>query len=233
MFDRKNIIELIEKSIKNNEEISPFLFTASDLEKLNYEIWNFIEDIFLHFQQDKNNLFKLVDDKESIKVKDIRNYLERAFIKTDSLFQIFFIENIARLTEESWNAMLKFLEEPGIWNIVFLTNSWENKILETILSRVRHINAENSLLPVFDEKYYMYLENFYFEKDFYIFSYFYREKLEKEDYVLFLKTFIYFIEKNLVLWEYLDEIYDTLDQILSRPIVAKYHVDKILLKLKR
>lgn len=232
MFDTKNIIDSISLALEKNDEIAPFLFTWSDLEKLNYEVLEFISKLFLDFWVNKNNLFKISDNGETIKVKDIRFYLEKSFIKTDSLFQVFYIENVSRLTEERANAMLKFLEEPWVWNIVFLTNSWENKILETILSRVKLINTKENISSIYDEKYYMYLENFYFEKDFYIFSYFYREKLEKEDYILFLKTFLYFIEKNLVLVEFVDEIYDTLNQIISQPIVAKYHVDKILLKLQ-
>lgn len=231
-MQKEQIIAKIEESIKRREELSPFLFTGTDLEKLNYDISQLISDIFSHFGEDKNNLFKISDSPESIKVKDIRTYLERSFIKTNSIFQIFLIENISRFTEESSNAMLKFLEEPGFWNLVFLTNSGENKVLDTILSRVQHIQTWKTLLPIFDEKYYMFLENFYFKKDFYLFSYFYREKLEKDDYILFLQTFIYFIEKNLVLTEYIDLVYNTLNQIISQPVVAKYQVDKILLRLK-
>lgn len=231
-MQKELIISKIEESIKNREELSPFLFTWTDLEKLNYDVNQLISDIFIHFGEDKNNLFKISDSTESIKVKDIRIYLERSFIKTNSKFQIFLIENISRLTEESANAMLKFLEEPGFWNLVFLTNAWENKVLDTILSRVQQIQTWKTLLPFFDEKYYMMLENFYFRKDFYLFSYFYREKLEKDDYVIFLQTFIYFIEKNLVLTEYIELVYNTLNQIISQPVVAKYQVDKILIRLK-
>ncbi|MDD5213477.1 MAG: hypothetical protein PHG82_03560 [Candidatus Gracilibacteria bacterium] len=231
-MQKEQIIQKIEESIKNREELSPFLFTGTDLEKLNYDVSQLISDIFTHFGEDKNNLFKISDSSETIKVKDIRTYLERSFIKTNSIFQIFLIENISRLTDESSNAMLKFLEEPGFGNLVFLTNSGENKVLDTILSRVQHTVTGKTLLPVFDEKYYMFLENFYFEKDFYLFSYFYREKLEKDDYILFLQTFIYFIEKNLVLTQYIDLVYNTLNQIISQPVVAKYQVDKILLRLK-
>lgn len=231
-MQKELIISKIEESIKNREELSPFLFTWTDLEKLNYDVNQLISDIFVHFWEDKNNLFKISDSTESIKVKDIRIYLERSFIKTNSKFQIFLIENISRFTEESSNAMLKFLEEPGFWNLVFLTNAWENKVLDTILSRVQQIQTWKTLLPFFDEKYYMMLENFYFKKDFYLFSYFYREKLEKDEYVIFLQTFIYFIEKNLVLTEYIELIYNTLNQIISQPVVAKYQVDKILIRLK-
>lgn len=231
-MQKELIISKIEESIKNREELSPFLFTWTDLEKLNYDVNQLISDIFIHFWEDKNNLFKISDSTESIKVKDIRIYLERSFIKTNSKFQIFLIENISRFTEESSNAMLKFLEEPGYWNLVFLTNAWENKVLDTILSRVQQIQTWKTLLPFFDEKYYMMLENFYFRKDFYLFSYFYREKLEKDDYVIFLQTFIYFIEKNLVLTEYIELVYNTLNQIISQPVVAKYQVDKILIRLK-
>lgn len=232
MFNKSNIIDKIEKSIKNKEEISPFLFIWNDLEKINSDLENIIFQIFSHFWEDKNNFFKLKDDWNSIKVKDIRIYLERSFIKSNSLFQIFFIENISRFTDESANAMLKFLEEPWIWNIIFLTNSWENNILETIISRVQLIQISNNSQIFYDDKYFSMLENFVSNNDFYIFSYFYKEKLDKEDYVLFLKTLIYFIEKKLVFRELLDLVYETLNSIISQPIMPKYHVDKILLKLE-
>lgn len=128
--------------------------------------------------------------------------------------------------------MLKFLEEPWIWNIIFLTNSWENNILETIISRVQLIQISNNSQIFYDDKYFSMLENFVSNNDFYIFSYFYKEKLDKEDYVLFLKTLIYFIEKKLVFRELLDLVYETLNSIISQPIMPKYHVDKILLKLE-
>jgi len=94
------------------------------------------------------------------------------------------------------------------------------------------IHISNISHILYDEKYFDMLEKLAYNKDFYIFSYFYKEKLEKEDYVLFLKTLIYFIEKKLIFRELLDLIYETLNSIISQPIMPKYHVDKILLKLE-
>jgi hypothetical protein len=52
------------------------------------------------------------------------------------------------MTRESANSCLKFFEEPGIGNLIFLTNKSESGILDTILSRVTPIilDSQNSLL---------------------------------------------------------------------------------------
>jgi DNA polymerase III gamma/tau subunit len=62
----------------------------------------------------KNDIFIFKDSKEKIKVKDIKEFLEKVFITPSYIAQIFIIENISRMTEESANSCLKIFEEPPI-----------------------------------------------------------------------------------------------------------------------
>lgn len=103
------------------------------------------EQLLQQFQIDKNSLFVLEDTGESIKIEEIRKFLSSANEKPRFLFQVFIIENISRLTLQSANACLKFLEEPGFGNIIFLTNQSEAEVLDTILSRVQTIRSEKNL----------------------------------------------------------------------------------------
>jgi DNA polymerase III gamma/tau subunit len=52
------------------------------------------------------------DNNEKIKIQELRNFIAHSYIKSSYRFQVFLIENISRATLESFNASLKFLEEP-------------------------------------------------------------------------------------------------------------------------
>ncbi|NCO31472.1 hypothetical protein GW891_01280 [bacterium] len=47
-----------------------------------------------------------------MKIKEIKSFVEYSNSKSPFKFQIFFIENISRLTPTSSNSLLKFFEEP-------------------------------------------------------------------------------------------------------------------------
>jgi len=66
---------------------------------------------------------------------------------------------------ESANSCLKFLEEPSIGNIIFLTNTSESQILETILSRVQTINIFSSVKSEKNEFFYSLIDDFVSKKN--------------------------------------------------------------------
>ncbi|MDQ7009639.1 MAG: hypothetical protein Q9M94_05100, partial [Candidatus Gracilibacteria bacterium] len=127
--------KIIEK-IKKGEKLSPFLFIGQNIELLNLKVKEIIFDLFGEFEIPKVNLIKLEDNGENIKIQEIKEFIKKGDLGTPYKFQIFFIDNVSRMTLQSANSCLKFFEEPGIQNIIFLTNTGENGILETILSRV-------------------------------------------------------------------------------------------------
>ena len=229
-----DIIKQISEKIKKSEEISPFLFTGWNIEILNSKVEEVILELFLEFWIPKVNLIKLEDNWENIKIQEIKSFIKKWELGTPYKFQIFFIENISRLTLQSANSCLKFFEEPWIQNIIFLTNSWENWVLETILSRVQIINFNKIVLTPLKEEntfYFNLLDNYLKKRDSEIFSYFFRNKLEKFEYIDFLKNLILYSKKNLVFLDLIEEIDDDINLIEKNNVNAKNMVDKYLMKI--
>jgi len=232
-----NFLEKIKQSIKAGDEIAPVLFVWNDLWKVHFEINEIITELFSEFNVDKNSIYSLNDDWSNIKIEEIKNLLSKSFIWTSFKFQIFYIENISRLTIKASNALLKFLEEPWKWNIVFLSNLWENNILDTIISRVQIINIDSVNKNIKNLVYYELINDYLLKDDIRIFSYFYNEKLENNDYKNFLINLLYFIKENKSSLSYdiinlIDEITESINLIESNNLLWKYQVDRILLKIK-
>jgi len=129
----------INLAISNNKEIAPFLFLSDNLVKANLDVYNLAQDLFSEHKISKYNLIYLSDNWEKLKIDEARKLLNKANQKSPEWFQIFIIVNISRLNINSGNALLKFFEEPGVGNIILLTNAWENNILDTIISRVSKV----------------------------------------------------------------------------------------------
>lgn len=82
----------------------------------------------------------LADDGETIKIQTVRELLERINLSTQSRYKVVLIEDVARLTIEAANALLKTLEEPPS-NTIFIGTIRDVKgTLATIVSRMRVIN---------------------------------------------------------------------------------------------
>lgn len=221
----------IEKIQKTNI-FQPVLFLWNNKVKLDLEIDNIISSLFSYFEVDKNNIYTLKDNWETIKIEEIRNFILKANIKSNYKFQIFLIENISRLTLQSSNACLKFLEEPGEWNIIFLSNLWESQILDTILSRVVKINLYGDIIDKKDEFYYSMIKWFLNKDDLSLLYYFFDDKnKEKEDYKKFFNTFLFFIKENKVLIEFVDDIEKNIQLLEKWSISPKYLFDNFISKL--
>jgi len=223
----KNILN----QIKKGESLSPFLFTWQNTELLNLKVEKIIFELFEFFDVPKLNLIKLEDNWENIKISEIKEFIKKGDLWTPYKFQIFFIENVSRLTLQSANSCLKFFEEPWIQNIIFMTNSWENWILETILSRVQVINMW--MIKTIDKNDFFFnlLDNYFSKRDSEIFSYFFRNKLEKEELLDFLKNLILYAKKNFVFLDLIEEIDEDINLIIKNNVNAKGIVDKYLMRL--
>lgn len=228
----KALISKINEKIKLGEEISPFLFLWKNLEITNSiveetsklllkEYW--IPNVYLHI---------LRDDLESIKIKDIKDFISHWNNTVPYNFQIFFIENISRLTLAASNSLLKFFEEPWKQNIVFLSNNSESNILDTILSRVQIVELWWNSISRLSE-YYQWMIKWYlsWESDELV-SYFYRNKLEKNEYLEFLENLLIYARNNMSFIEFLEEINEDINLIKQNNLNARYITDKWLLKIK-
>lgn len=76
------------------------------------------------------------DERESIKIEDIRFLLGRAQLKSyEARTKVFIIRNIELMTMDAANALLKCLEEPAAETLMILTTSVLEANLDTIKSR--------------------------------------------------------------------------------------------------
>ena len=225
---KTNILE----KIKLEQEISPFLFIGENLELLNQKIENLAQEILEELNIPKINIFKLEDNSEIIKVKEIKDFLQITDSKTPYRLQIILIENFSRANPQSQNSCLKKFEEPWLKNLIFLTNKSESSILETILSRVQTKKINLNITENKNNFYYELLKTSLKEKNpKNLISYFFKNKLEKEDYISFLETLIKYSKENFVFIDYLDEIFEDLEMIKTNNLLAKITTDKWILRI--
>lgn len=223
---KKQIIDSIKNSSK---EISPFLVVSMNKNFLEIEVKKLLMEIFEEFNVDKNQVFELSKDKEKISIEDTREFIKKWAIKASFWFQFFLINDISRINKESSNALLKFLEEPWEGNIIIITNSNQNQILETILSRVKtYFIWWNS--DYRDEFYIDLIWKFIEKKDNSLISYIYKTKLEKQEYEKIMKNFIIYFKENFVFLEKIDMIEESI-RWLKNNVSWKYAIDNIISKL--
>ena len=155
-----------------------------------------------------------------------------SYMKSGYQFQVFLIENISRATLETFHASLKFLEEPGEWNIVFLTSTSESGIPETVLSRLQTINIFCSSPKEKNEFFYLLIDDYIHKKNLNLYKYFFQDKkIEKQEYIDFLQTFLLYIKEKLVYTYLAEQISGSILLIEKNNVLPKYEIDKLILKL--
>ena len=232
-------MNMINKSIKDNiiaqinkgDKKAPFLFLGKNNDLLNSQVKDLALDLLLEYNIPSSYLYTFEDNWEKIKIKDMKSFVEFSNSKPPYKFQMFFIENISRFTISAWNSLLKFFEEPDVTNIIFLTNISESWILDTILSRVQTINLWWVEKIKKDDFLFSMLKNYIEKRDTEILSYYFRTKLEKEEYINLLENIIIYSKENLVLIDYLEEIDEDINAIKQNNVMAKYVADKWLMKI--
>ena len=84
-----------------------------------------------------SDTIEVIDNGESIKIEEVRNFIEKANLTKQTKYKILLIQNIERMTPEAANSLLKTLEDPPQNVIFILTTSRIKDVLPTIISRVR------------------------------------------------------------------------------------------------
>ena len=226
-----NFLNNLKNNIEQGEHNSPCLFLWNNIELNNEKIKNIALDLLNEYEIPKLYLYILEDNWENIKIQELKEFIKLSQVKSPYKIQIFFIENISRLTLSASNSLLKILEEPWIQNIFFLSSAWENNILDTILSRVNIINLwweKNIHKNIF---FYELIEQYIKNNSEEILSYFYKNKLEKTEYIQFLENLILFFKNNI--WTYntdfLQDLDDDINWIKQNNLNAKNIVDKWLM----
>ncbi len=227
-----NIIQLITEKLETKEEISPFLFLWTQIDKVNTDILNLSLELCEKLWINKNFLFKFENPEWKIKVKDIKQFLEKVFVTPTFKAQVFIIENISKMTEESANSCLKVFEEPPFWNIIFLTSESESSILDTILSRCTIINLKQENIFEINQLYYSMIDDYIRNINYDLASYVFKEKLEKENYINLLKNLIIYLKEKLIFLDLVEQINEDINWIQKNNLLPKYVVDKYIIKIK-
>jgi DNA polymerase III subunit delta' len=84
--------------------------------------------------------FFLRDEGESLKIEDMRELISHLSTTKSSPYKIVVIQNIERITTEAANAFLKTLEEPTPGTIFLMSTTAKQRLLATLLSRVRVVS---------------------------------------------------------------------------------------------
>jgi len=95
---------------------------------------------------------ELVDDKESIKIEEVRKIIERLSLTRQANYKILLIQCLERMTTEATNSFLKTLEEPPEKTIFIMTTNNIKLLLPTIVSRVRVVKFLSVSTKYIEEK---------------------------------------------------------------------------------
>jgi len=223
--------ESIEQQITKGGEISPFLLLSHNLELLHGNVLSFLRELLGKNKIDMQSLFHLAYTGEALKIDEVKKFITQGSVRPRFAFQIFFIENISRMTTQSQNACLKFFEEPGEWNIVILTSESEAWILETILSRLQIIREHSPSLNKKNDFYLSMIESHIAKKSDELLKYFFAGKFEKSEYVDFLMTLLLFASRSPKYIWLCDEIEEDIGGILKNNLQGRYIIDKYIMKL--
>ena len=229
---KNDFIQNILKNIELEEENTPFLFVWENLELVNKKTEEYAIQILKELKIPNSYLFKIEDNWNNIKLEEVKNFLKKSNSNPWYKIQIFLIENFSRATLWTTNSCLKIFEEPWIHNIFFLTNKSESWILDTIISRCKTIKLDYNNIKTRNEFYYNLLTESIINKNSKnLISYFFKNKLEKIEYILFLDTFILFIKEKFIFIDFLDEIFDDKSMIEKNNVLARNIIDKWILKI--
>lgn len=229
-MDFSEVKKSIQQSNKSGETLSPFLFLWNNLEILHSEMEALLSEVLSEYNIPATSVIKLEDNGENLKIESIRQLLQSAVVAANYQFQVFVIENISRLTLASSNSMLKFLEEPGKRNIIFLSNASESGVLETILSRVSTIQRNITVSSN---------ENLFFKELLSnvqgtagkqsLLSYVYGAKLEKSEYIDFLQVLLG--QRNIISPNQMLELSEDIQAVANNNVLPKYVLDKWVMKI--
>lgn len=90
--------------------------------------------------------------KESIKLKEVKEMIERINRTGQSKYKVFLIQGVERMTLEAANSFLKVLEEPPQDTVFIMTTDNVRDVLPTIISRVRMVKFSSVSVGFLREK---------------------------------------------------------------------------------
>jgi len=189
-------IDKIQNNVWKGEQNSPFLLLSQNHAEAILELNSIVSGLQDIYKLPSSYIFRLEDNEENLKVSASRHIMEKASIRPHYWIQIFIIENISRMTLGFSNSLLKFLEEPWIWNIIFLTNTSTSGVLDTVLSRVQIVTIHSWKKALHTEGIEDMIEKYVERDNTEILWYYFSKNIEKQDAIYFLYALIWYIKKS-------------------------------------
>lgn len=142
MVGQEHVTEALNNAIQNGRVSHAYLFTGprgvgktSAARILAHEINNLPYDDSTHLDIIE------IDAASNRRIDDIRDLREKINIApTSAKFKVYIIDEVHMLTGESFNALLKTLEEPPAHAIFILATTEVHKLPATIVSRTQRFN---------------------------------------------------------------------------------------------
>lgn len=227
------MFHLLNEQMNKKGGPTPFLFLYSQsselyYEKLYRELWALRKDLSI----DAYSIYRLKRDQEDThKITQVKKFIDNWNIRPGHGFQVFVFEDFWRLTVQAQNACLKFIEEPWNGNIIILTAPSEKGILDTILSRVQIYNEGYTYTSVENPFFISLIKNALSWDKISLVKYFFSQKREKEEYVDFLKTLLYYLIQESTHLHLHKRLHDDIIGIESNNFIARSIVDIYILEL--
>ena len=226
-----DIADIVIQNVWRGDQTSPFLFVWNNLEWVNAHAEALAYWLCEQYDIPHVAFAHMMDDGNALKITDVKGFFKKAELSSPYKIQIFLLENISRMTLSSSNSCLKLFEEPWVQNIIFLTNTSESQILDTILSRVQVIPVEWVSRKQKSDFYFGLIDTYLHNKNPEIFAYFFKNKLEKSEYIDFLENMILYARTHWVFIDLLEEINQDIMLIQTNNVNAKGVVDSYLLRI--
>ncbi len=135
---------LLQKELNTNKISHAYLIESSNTETALESIKEFVCKLFNNDSLDNNPDFSLIIPiDKTLKIEQVRQMQKDLIIKPIKFDKkIFILHNADKMTEQSQNCILKTLEEPPEYAVIILNVLNSDKLIGTILSRVKKIKLD-------------------------------------------------------------------------------------------
>ena len=136
--------QVLQKELNIGKISHAYLLEGSDTEYIIEQAQEFSKNIFNNDNLENNPDFNIIyPDDKTLKIEQIRDLQKNIVIKPIKYGKkIYIIDKADKMTEQSQNCILKTLEEPPAYAIIILIVTSAEKLIGTILSRVRKLKIE-------------------------------------------------------------------------------------------
>lgn len=140
---QRHVTDLLANSVKNGQISHAYLFTGprgTGKTSVARILAHLVND--LPYADDASHLDIIeIDAASNRRIDDIRDLREKVFITpTSARYKVYIIDEVHMLTGESFNALLKTLEEPPDHAIFILATTELHKVPATIVSRTQRFH---------------------------------------------------------------------------------------------